>query len=40
MIQNFMVLEGPGRNKESEKCWEDTVKGRYCKGKTVGRHKS
>ena len=28
MIQDFMVLESPGRNKESEKCWKDTVKGR------------
>jgi len=32
MIQNFMVLEGSGRNKESEKCWKDTVKGRLWEG--------
>jgi hypothetical protein len=32
MIQKLMVQEGPGRNKGSEKCCKDTVKGRLWEG--------
>jgi hypothetical protein len=32
MALNFMGQEGPGRNKESENCWKDTVKGRLWEG--------